>query len=117
MKPRKYQNVQVSKGVYVTSQSGYWFHVIVDVVQPDGTVKHRSLDYDPTFGCVNSKGWQLEIPRYFEVAIVRGILARHAEGTLVFYEHDQDGNRRYKHLRYHDAESLASVLGILRRIL
>jgi len=97
---RRYSNVRVLTDVRVMSDGHYWLTVIMD------GGPRRS--YSPTFG-FEGRGWYptWEGPQYLIAETDRLIAEGCRNGTFRFYEHDQEGQRRYDGLRYHDPEQIA----------
>lgn len=95
----RFTNVRLRKEVRVMSNGHYWFRVSMD--------GGRTRDYAPDTGfdgLGNSFSWAA--PKYLIAETDRLIADGCATGYFVFYEHDQDGNRRYDNLRYHDPEHI-----------
>lgn len=105
MKPRRYSDFVIINEVYCNSLGGYSFFGFCNAgcfEWQDGTVLMPGKRY-----------WRfVEWPKYAHAAIKALIADGIQRGGFKVYECDQDGNRRFDGLRYHDADHFVARYSI-----
>lgn len=96
----KYTITHLSLQVRVMSTRDYWLTVRLRGL---ARAKEFDLRYREFYRWTNA-------PKYLINEVMERARDAYAKEQLVFYEHDQDGNRRTENLRYFDAEEVARLL-------
>ncbi len=105
---RRFQNIRVSKQVYVNSMTQYSTHVYFTEA---GKRKHYLWGIrDSCLTTANGRLDHRRVPKYVMDAIMREMLRLTTDEQLTFYEYDRDGEKRYDGLRYHEPEYFAAIV-------
>jgi len=100
---RRYEEVKVLNGVYISSDFHYHFHC---------RIEGKGRDYTPDMGFLAKDGpySYRGYPLYVHTEVQRQIAKKLRDGTFSFYEYDREGNRRYDELRYRNEDYEAHLL-------
>lgn len=115
---RQYINIRVHRDINVSSSGHYTAHVTYTQMRNDGTIGRTwSRHFMPDnvgFLALEPHQGDWKAPKYVIDQTCLGLLSLHDKGKLRFYEYDQERNKRFEELRYHEIDAWNWIIKHMR---